>query len=177
MKLSKKVSAALIVAGAVCLLAGIFAYALVQDIPKRIWAMFVLLGIPFGAAFLLTGVLCFPLAKIIETHCTKKTVFLSLLSSAALGIGGICNWFWNMWRANANDGMYEIYKPYLLRGPYIWGTWIGLAVFIVCAVLCVRERRHVKRTSEAAFLLDMGLCVLYLVPFALAYVFVRFHLI
>lgn len=171
MSISKKYSVALIVCGAGLLLAGGLTLALAKDLSPTVRAVFELLAIPFGAAFLLTGALRFPLAKAIKTHCTKKTVCLSLLSSAAVGIGGICNWLWNTWRTEANDGMYE---PHLLRGPHIWGTWIGLLVFIVCAVLYVRERRRTKLTSETGVLLDVGLCILYLVPFALAYVFVTF---
>lgn len=168
MRISKKRSVALIVVGAVCLLAGILSYVLARDFSPIIWVMLVLIGIPFGAAFLLTGALRFPLAKAIETHCTKKTVCLSLLTSAALGVCGVCSWLWNLWRAEAND---EMYKPYFLHSPHIWGAWIGFLVCIVCFVLYVRERRRTKRTSETGVLLDVGLCILYLVPFALVYVF------
>lgn len=173
MQISKKRSATLIVCGALCLLAGGLACALTRDLSRMLWAISVFLAIPFGAAVLLTGVLRFPLAKSIEAHCTKKTLCLTLLTSAALGIGGICNWLWNVWRAEANDEMYE---PHLLHCPHIWGAWIGLLVCIVCAVLYVRERRRTKRTSETGVLIDMGLCFLYSVPFACAYVFLCFCL-
>lgn len=168
MRISKKRSVALIVVGAVCLLAGSLLCAFARDGSQTVQAISKLLAIPFGAAILLTGVLRFPLAKAIEAHCTKKTVRLSLLISAALGVGGVCNWLWNIWRTEAND---EMYKPYLLHSSHIWGAWIGLLVCIVCVVLYVRERRRTHRTSETGVLIDMGLCVLYLVPFALTYVF------
>ena len=173
MKISPKRSVALMIVGAVCLLAGSLLCALAKDDSQTIRAISMFLAIPFGAAILLTGALRFPLAKAIKEHCTKKTVCLSLLTSAALGVGGVCNWLWNAWRAEANDEMYE---PHLLHSPHIWGAWIGLLVSVACIVLYVQERRRTKRTSETGVLIDMGLCFLYFVPFACAYVFVCFCL-
>ena len=179
-KPSKKCSVLLIVCGAVCLLAGfllcLFAYTpFAYDIHTGMqeyadgFGELALVALPLGIALLLTGSLRFPLANTVETHCTKRTVCLSLLCAAALGIGGLHAWLWKVWRDNEfNDAMYA---PPLLRGPYIRVCWISLAVLILCVVLYVRERR--KQPSVKGVLLDVGLCVLYIVPFATGFVCLR----
>lgn len=182
--ISKKCAAVLIVCGAVCLLAGVllyhftyapFAYDIHTGMRNYVngFGQPALVALPLGIALLLTGLLCVPLEKTVGAHCTKRTFCLSLLGSAALGIGGLNTWFWKVWRAN--EFLDAMYAPPLLRGPYIWAVWISLAALALYAVLYVRERR--KLPSRKGVLIDAGLCALYIVPFATGYVFLHYDIL
>lgn len=153
---SKRLSVDLCVGGGFFLLFGIalclFAYA-------NLWAF---LTLAYGAAVLFYGLFRLRFPALRAAHCGWQTTCPSLALSASASVG--FGWILSLWIDRPFDPEAKLGRPELLFGKLGWVSWVLLAGFLA---LYVWQRR--KRPSRTGVLLDVGLGVLYLVPFFLTF--------
>ncbi len=115
----------------------------------------------FGAAFLITALICLIFNKKIPIYCSIKTSVISLIISAALALGLVCVFIFSSIVAFDQISMY----PYAFPAS-ILGSIVALLMIAWLTFVYIKARK--QSASKMGALIDLLTVLIYLPPIFMA---------